>query len=77
MLDPRLNPETEPTVLFVKPTTYRTVMNRYRLFCSTCGDLYFVDEETFCMATSAVQKGLDNPFRCDDCQEGFEWNFAE
>lgn len=77
MLRSRLNTEERTAALFMKPTTYRTGLNRYRLLCNMCGEIYYVDEDTFQMAMVAVQKGLDNPFCCDDCSEGFNWNFAE
>jgi hypothetical protein len=77
MLRSTLNPEERAAVLLMKPTTYRTGLNRYRLLCNTCGDIYYVNEESFYVTMVAVQKGLDNPFCCDDCAEGFSWNFAE
>lgn len=77
MLKSTVNPEERSAHLFMRPTPYRTGLNRYRLLCNMCGDIYYVDEDTFYMATVAVQKGLDNPFCCDDCAEGFSWNFAE
>jgi hypothetical protein len=77
MLRSNLNPEEQSAMLFLKPTPYRTGMNRYRLFCNTCGDIYYVDGDTFYMATLAIQKGLDNPFCCDNCEDDFQWSFAE
>jgi hypothetical protein len=71
------NPAEQATLLFMKPTPYRTGLNRYRLLCNTCSDLYYVDDNSFYLATVALQRGMDNPFCCDDCQEGFHWNFAE
>lgn len=77
MLRSSLNTGERVAHLFMKPTTYRTGLNRYRLLCNTCAEIYFVDEETFYMATMAVERGLDNPFCCEDCAEGVNWNFAE
>ena len=77
MLRSTLNQEGQPTPLFLKPTTYRTGVNRYRLFCNTCGDIYYVDGDTFFMATVALQKGLGNTFCCDNCEDDFQWSFAE
>lgn len=77
MLRSTLNTEEQSAIHYMKPTPYRTGLNRYRLFCNTCAEVYYVDEDTFRMASVALQKGLENPFCCDDCEEGFQWNFAE
>ncbi|HKS28709.1 MAG TPA: hypothetical protein VJS44_12860 [Pyrinomonadaceae bacterium] len=77
MLRPTTSPEERTALLLKKPTAYRTGLNRYRLLCNTCGEIYYVDADTFYMTMLAVQKGLDNPFCCDDCADGFNWNFAE
>lgn len=77
MLKSILIPEARASVLLMKPTAYRTGPNRYRLLCNTCGDVYYVDEDAFYAVTVTIQKGLENPFCCDACTEGFHWNFAE
>lgn len=76
MLRPIPNPEEQQHVP-MRPTAYRTGPNRYRLLCSMCGEVYYVDAETFRAASSAVLKGLNNPFCCEDCEVKFDWNFAE
>ncbi len=60
------------------PTLYRTGPNRYRLLCSKCGELCYVDEPTFQRASRVIMTGGDNPFFCHACEEKPEvWLFAE
>ena len=61
-----LNPE-EQTNLVEGPTTHRQGPNQSKLICSFCNEIYYVDEETFEHAISAMEEGLENPFCCDDC----------
>ena len=77
MLRSTLNSEERASLLLMKPTSYRTGPNRYRLLCNSCSDVYYVDEDTFYLSMVGIQKGLENPFCCDDCASGFNWNFAE
>ena len=37
-----------------------------------CGDVYFVNSETLEGVNTAVRAGLDNPFRCVDCEEEYD-----
>ncbi len=77
MLRSALKTEEQIGIAF-KPTAYRTESNRYRLLCNLCGEIYFVDGETFRLASSAIERGFDNPFCCEDCRDGLNvWNFAE
>ena len=66
-----LSSEEEQSVLFMKPTPYRTGFNTYKLLCGKCEELYYVDEILFYLSSVAMQKGLDNPFRCGACEDGF------
>ena len=67
----RISPEGEQ-VNITGPTTFKTAENQRELRCGMCGDLYFVDEETFCRVTRAIMEGLDNPFKCGDCEDEYD-----
>ena len=63
-----LNPE-EQTNVTEGPTPYQCGPNQFRLNCEVCSGTFYVDEETFRLASTAILEGLDNPFCCEDCQE--------
>jgi hypothetical protein len=54
------------------PTRLRTEVNAHELRCGVCGDVYFVNPETLEGVNTAVRAGLDNPFRCEDCEEEYD-----
>ncbi len=37
-----------------------------------CARSVYVDEETFHLANEAIESGLDNPFRCEACEEEYD-----
>lgn len=37
-----------------------------------CGKTVYVDEETLQFAREAIEVGLDNPCKCDVCQEAYD-----
>jgi hypothetical protein len=62
----------------VAPNVYTHLTHRYRLLCGKCGEICYVTETTFRWASRAIMQGCDNPFLCQDCEEGPEvWLFAE
>ena len=66
-----ISPE-EGHVNIIGPTTFKTAENQQELRCGVCGDLSFVDEETFRRVTRAIEEGLDNPFMCGDCEDEYD-----
>ena len=66
-----LNPE-EQANLVEEPTQFRKGPNQSELLCSFCGDIYYVDDETFRQAVLAMEQGDDNPFCCDECETEYE-----
>jgi hypothetical protein len=54
------------------PTVFKTERNQHEVRCGMCGRIIYVDEETFSFVADAVKGGLDNPFRCDYCQEEYD-----
>lgn len=66
-----LNPE-EQTNLIDGPTHVRKGPNQSMLLCALCNETYYVDDDTFAHAMSAMEEGFDNPFCCDDCEADHE-----
>ena len=55
------------------PTRFKTEGNAFEMRCAGCGELFYVDEQTFNRAQSALGfDPTDDSFRCDDCEEQFE-----
>jgi hypothetical protein len=67
MLRSSLHPEEQPNRVS-GPTKYRGGVNQSELSCSNCHEMYFVDDVSFRQAMSAMEKGLENPFCCDECE---------
>jgi hypothetical protein len=67
MLRSSLHPEEQPNRV-KGPTKYRGGPNQSELTCSSCNEMYFVDDVSFRQAMSAMEKGLENPFCCDECE---------
>ncbi|MFL6333940.1 MAG: hypothetical protein ACJ754_11560 [Pyrinomonadaceae bacterium] len=66
-----LNPEEERG--FAKgPTKHKTPVNKFEVPCGMCGGIYYVDEETSERIGTAVEKGLDNPFVCEESEQEYE-----
>jgi hypothetical protein len=51
------------------PTFFKTERNQQEVRCGTCARIEYVDEEIFRFVSDAINAGLDNPFRCEICQE--------
>lgn len=62
-----INPEEQPNRV-IGPTKIRKGPNQSELSCRACGDLYFVDDISFHDAMSAMEKGLESAFYCDECE---------
>jgi hypothetical protein len=72
MFERLMTMEEKQRVLFTHPTPYRTGPNTYMLPCGGCEEIYYVDEVLFYLASTAIEKGKDNPFRCGACNDEFE-----
>lgn len=64
--------DPEETNIIQGPTTLPGDQNRLELRCGMCGRINFVDEETINRASEATKAGLDNPFRCEICQQEYD-----
>jgi hypothetical protein len=54
------------------PTSFMTERNEHEVRCGMCARSVYVDEETFHLANEAIESGLDNPFRCEACEEEYD-----
>jgi len=66
-----LNPE-EQTNLVDGPTTYKKGPNKSQLVCGLCNEIYYVDDETFRHAITAIEEGFDEPFCCEECEVEYD-----
>ena len=54
------------------PTSFMTEQNKKEVHCGMCGRSVYVDEETLDFVRDAIESGLDDPFRCEACQEEYD-----
>ncbi|HAF14472.1 MAG TPA: hypothetical protein DCK93_12110 [Blastocatellia bacterium] len=54
------------------PTSFMTERNEHEVRCGMCARAVYVDEETFRFVSEAIASGLDNPFRCEVCEEEYD-----
>lgn len=54
------------------PTNYRTGQNQNELYCSLCGEAFYVDDLIFDQVVRLVEKTMENPFLCAECLEEYE-----
>lgn len=55
-----------------EPTEYKTELNIHALNCGVCGQIMYVDQETFDRYERAVECDLDNQFICMNCEHEYE-----
>ena len=53
-------------------TFFLTERNEHEVRCGMCARAVYVDEETFRFVSEAIESGLDNPFRCEICEEEYD-----
>ena len=71
MLRSERDPEERPG-LVEGPTSYMTFVNRCEARCGMCGGRYFVNESVHAAILTSAEAGLDNPFKCADCEEEYD-----
>lgn len=54
------------------PTSFMTERNEIEVRCGICARQVYVDEETYRFGTDEIKSGLDNPFRCENCEEDYD-----
>ena len=55
------------------PTTFETEENKNELYCSMCGELFFVDALIFDDVSKAIEQTSENPFLCQKCLDEYEY----
>lgn len=54
------------------PTAFKTGHNKNELYCSMCGENYFVNDSIYRDVMRAIERTTENPFLCPDCIESYE-----
>lgn len=54
------------------PTAIMTDKNRHEVRCGMCARELYVDDETYRLYVQTISSGLDNPFRCEICDEEYD-----
>ncbi len=57
-------------------TFFKTERKQQEVRCGMCGRVGYVDEETFRFVRDEIKAGLDNPFRCEICEEEYDDDLA-
>ena len=63
------DPDRQPAI---GPTSFKTERNEHEVRCGMCAREVYVDEETYRFVSDAIKSGLDNPFRCEVCEEEYD-----
>ena len=53
-------------------TSFPTDTNLHEVRCGMCARELFVDHEGYGLYMEAINSGLDNPFRCEVCNEEYD-----
>ncbi len=56
----------------IAPTAIMTDNNQHEVRCGMCARELYVDDEGFRLYMEAINSGLDNPFRCEICDEEYD-----
>jgi len=46
--------------------------NQHEVRCGMCARELYVDDEGYALYMEAINSGLDNPFRCEVCNEEYD-----
>ena len=56
----------------VAATSIMTDNNPHEVRCGMCAKELYVDDEGYRLYMEAINSGLDNPFRCEVCNEEYD-----
>ena len=56
----------------IPPTSIMTDDNQHEVRCGMCARELYVDDEGYRLYMEAINSGLDNPFRCEVCNEEYD-----
>lgn len=54
------------------PTSFPTERNEQEVRCGICARPVYVDDEAYRLGNEEIGSGLDNPFRCEVCEEDYD-----
>jgi hypothetical protein len=68
-----LHSYTEPgKPLLIAPSSTMTDEQQHEVRCGMCARELYVDDEGYRLYMEAIDSGLDNPFRCEVCNEEYD-----
>jgi hypothetical protein len=68
-----LHSYTEPgKPLLIAPSPTMTDEQQHEVRCGMCARELYVDDEGYRLYMEAIDSGLDNPFRCEVCNEEYD-----
>jgi len=56
----------------ITATTIMTDDRQHEVRCGMCAKELYVDDEGYRLYMEAINSGLDNPFRCEVCNEEYD-----
>ena len=56
----------------VTPAAIMTDDKQHEVRCGMCARELYVDDESYGLYMEAINSGLDNPFRCEVCNEEYD-----
>ena len=57
---------------FTPVSSTMTDDNQHEVRCGMCARELYVDDEGYRLYSEAINSGLDNPFRCEVCNEEYD-----
>lgn len=57
---------------YIGATSIMTDENQHEVRCGMCARELYVDEDGYRSYMEAMMSGLDNPFRCETCNEEYD-----
>jgi hypothetical protein len=69
ILQPYSDPDQQTAM---GPTSFMTELNEHEVSCGICARPVYVNEETYRCGSDEIIRGLDNPFRCENCEEDYD-----
>lgn len=64
--------DAEQPAAFRGPTEIKAEKKRVEVLCAMCGHTISVDEDMYNFAKEGIESGLDNPFKCEACEEEYD-----
>ena len=64
-----IDPNQQKAVL---ATSVMTETEQHEVRCGMCARELYVDDEGYRLYMEAINSGLDNPFRCEMCNEEYD-----